>query len=149
MESYKYSLKMHSNGAFLDYQNLQNDFGNIESLRSLLNTTFFLNDGTVNPLYNLTSNEKEIYSSSQTCKLEFLERLLYLSNQTEKYNAVSLITFVLDPHEQQITYVQAISKFQPVKLEDAWHAVLLIFAVWFLLIRPISGAIDESTKLCD
>lgn len=71
-------------------------------MRSTFQRQLYLNEDKINQ-YDLYHNDSSLYSTDTGCGNEFLERMLYHSNQTDTYNAVSIIAFQLNPTHLSIT----------------------------------------------
>lgn len=78
-----------------------------------------------------------------------MERLLYLSNQTEWYHAVSTTTFYLDPGHIQVTSVQKFTNFSPSTEEYIIFAILSVFGMYYFIVRPIRIVIEDCQYLAD
>lgn len=148
-----YHMKMHAKNALYAYANIVSDFG-LRAVQELtgyryeifaqvmpgVDTDYKVDNG----FYN---NDTSVYLT-EACQNTYLgERLLYLSNQTEWYHAVSSVIFTLDPWEQEIIQLQKISAYVNAPLEDTLMILMFVGVFFYLVIMPINRMINESQRL--
>ena len=111
-----------------------NNFGNIEYTRE-------------DP-YNVKNNDTELFNSTgDTCSNEYIESLLYLTDQTNWYHSVSLIAFQLEPTSQNLIYNQAVSNYEPNQLMMVLSVMAIVSIGYALIIRPFEYILKDCQTL--
>jgi hypothetical protein len=149
-EQLHYLLKMHSKGLIVDYSTKAIEFmGDLDKYRKTviekvfngykytkINTHGVITYTREDP-FNVKNNDTMLFNSTGSfCSNEYIESLMYLTDQTDKYHAVSLVAFQLEPYEQTLIYNQAVSNYEPNKLFMVLSVMAIISIGYALIIRP-------------
>ena len=63
--------------------------------------------------FSVEHNDSSPFQPGKANDFYLLERLMYLTNQTEWYNSLQFIAFTFEPKDQNLMRIQAVSDFSP------------------------------------
>ena len=98
--------------------------------------------------YGYSYNDTNLYQvTTDVCRNEALERLLYHSNQTDEFKAVSVIGIALDPRSLKMNQMTAVSDYEPTKLEQSLQMISIALIVFWFLALPLNYFVYDLYKI--